>query len=605
MRKIVRGVFLIFLSLLPVLGLPANLVRAQDETPPAPTPSYRHATFAIDVDFYTWWLIRWKDNSTACEIVIDHPDFPTGDEILLACGEDIYEDWFDTQPCSPGEENDYSQCEGVYLHLAAQEKGQKTIELNLPLPEAWVTLGGCEPRPASNRCSTPPKLLITAAEPLPNENIIRIQGSIGNDHFSCPGDRCEVPLAPTGYQGTQVEFWADSSFGDSTEHYTALVRVLAWGDFMAPEGRRGDSREWTVDILSDRWRGAHPASCAQIWQVFPEVGGPSGWLTTPKDASGLESTLSYYYLAGMLIQNGVVDAGGCPNHGLQGDLIANTCGMQAAMPQVLEWQNRFDRQILEVARNTGVPAQLLKNIFGRESQLWPGIYKIYHESGLGQLTEYGADTILLWNTSFYNQFCPLVLHQSACDLGFAHLGVQEQNLLRGALVRQMDATCPSCAEGIDLSQVNFSVNAFAEGLLANCEQVSRIIFNITGRKAGQATSYEDLWRFTLVNYNRGAGCLANAVQQTWIRGQDLTWGNVSTNLEGDCQQAIAYVEDISQEVRRTPTPTPWLRFITPSPGTLPAPVGGTPFPPIPETPYFGRQTPFVSPTLFETPIPYP
>jgi len=96
MRKIVRGVFLIFLSLLPVLGLPANLVRAQDETPPAPTPSYRHATFAIEVDFYTWWLIRWKDNSTACEIVIDHPDFPTGDEILLACGEDIYEDWFDT-----------------------------------------------------------------------------------------------------------------------------------------------------------------------------------------------------------------------------------------------------------------------------------------------------------------------------------------------------------------------------------------------------------------------------------------------------------------------------------------------------------------------------
>ena len=604
MRKILRGFFLLLFSLLPLWGLPAGVVRAQDEIPPTPEPSFRRTSLIIDVDFYTWWLIRWKNNSIACEIVIDHPEFPTGDEILKACGEDILEDWLDTQSCSISEEKDYSQCEGVYLHLAAKEKGQKTIEVHLPSPEAWMTLSGCEPRTAPNRCTTLPKLLITAIEPLPNEAIIRIQGFIGNKPFSCPGARCEIPLAPTGYQGTQVEFWADSSFGDATEHYTALVRVLTWGDFMAPEGRRSNGKEWTVDVLSSRWRGPHPASCAQIWQVFPEVGGPPGWLTTPQDVSDLESTISYYYLAGMLIQNGVVNASGCPNHGLQGDLIANNCGVQAAMPQVIDWQNRFDQQILAVASNTGVPAQLLKNIFARESQLWPGIYKIYHESGLGQLTEYGADTILLWNTSFYNQFCPLVLHQETCDLGFARLEEQEKNLLRGALVRQMDATCPSCPEGIDLSQVNFSINAFAQSLLANCEQVSRIINNVTGRQAGKTASYEDLWRFTLVNYNRGAGCLANAIQQTWIRGQNLTWSNVSANLEGDCQQAIAYVQDVSQKVRLTPTPTPWLRFVTPFPGESLTPIMGTLIPPA-EQPHTNVPTPFQTPIPFETPIPYP
>ncbi|MEJ5201955.1 MAG: hypothetical protein WHV66_06935, partial [Anaerolineales bacterium] len=189
MRRMLSGVFLVLFSLLSLFGLPTGIVLAQDEIPPAPQPILRHASFVIDVDFYTWWLIRWKNNSTVCEIVIDHPEFPTGDEILKACGEDLYEDWFDTQPCSVNEEKDYSQCEGVYLHLAAKEKGQKTIEINLPLPEAWITLGGCDPRLSPNRCTTPPKLLITATEPLPNETIIRIQGFVGNKPFSCPGDR--------------------------------------------------------------------------------------------------------------------------------------------------------------------------------------------------------------------------------------------------------------------------------------------------------------------------------------------------------------------------------------------------------------------------------
>ena len=72
-----------------------------------------------------------------------------------------------------------------------------------------------------------------AEEPLPNEQIIRVQGTIGSDHFSCTGDECNVPLPATGMSGVQVTFWADSSFGDSTETYTALIRVIPWGDFVA------------------------------------------------------------------------------------------------------------------------------------------------------------------------------------------------------------------------------------------------------------------------------------------------------------------------------------------------------------------------------------
>jgi len=61
-----------------------------------------------------------------------------------------------------------------------------------------------------------------------------------------------------------------------------------------------------------------------------------------------------------------------------------------------------ERTARTVAKIDDVPAQLLKNIFLRESQLWPGIYNSIKEVGLGHLTDNGADTILLWNPDFFN-----------------------------------------------------------------------------------------------------------------------------------------------------------------------------------------------------------
>ena len=81
-----------------------------------------------------------------------------------------------------------------------------------------------------------------------------------------------------------------------------------------------------------------------------------------------------------------MDAVACENGGLATDYTANECGLSAASPQVEYWQNRFDQEILQFARADGVPARLLKNLFIRESQLWPGIYHDVQEVGLGQLT---------------------------------------------------------------------------------------------------------------------------------------------------------------------------------------------------------------------------
>jgi hypothetical protein len=271
----------------------------------------------------------------------------------------------------------------------------------------------------------------------------------------------------------------------------------------------------------------------------------------------------------MLIQSGQVDASLCPDQGLNRNLIANACGVQEAYTEVVDWQNSFNVEIMDAARESGVPAQLLKNVFSRESQFWPGIYKNYREAGFGQLTENGADTVLLWNPSFFHQFCPLVLSQERCDLGFGNISKDEQAMLRGALVTKVNSTCPDCPVGIDLSQANFSVRIFAEGLIANCEQVGMIIRNTTSRDPGQVSNFEDLWRFTLVNYNAGSGCLSNAMLLAYRQYGYLTWENVSSKLEPACSKAIEYVDDITFIASGLgPTPTSWVQFSTPNSAQL-------------------------------------
>lgn len=570
----------------------SSIVRAEETEPEE--EYIRKTIIKVEYTAHEWWLVRWADNDIACRFLSDHEGWPTNDEVETWCGKDLYKEWLATDPCEVAEEGgDVSQCPGLYMNYFQAFPKEKELEVELPLPNVWLALSGCELLPPENTCNSLPNLMFIAEEPLANEAIIRIQGFIDGEPFSCPGEVCTIPLKPTGSNGVQVEFWADSSFGDSSEHFTGLVRVQPWGDFMSPEAAFDSQPLYYVDVLSSQWRGAQPASCTETWQVFPDVGGPPPWLLTPQYADELYTTVSFYYLAGMLISEGQVDAGLCPDEGLRDDLIANECGVQAAYDQVVEWQNLFDEEIFKAAIETGVPAQLLKNVFSRESQFWPGIYQSYREAGFGQLTENGADTVLLWNPSFFSQFCPLVLGQDRCDLGFGNISEDEQAMLRGALVRKVNSSCPECPVGIDLSQANFSVHIFAEGMLANCEQVGRILTNVTNKTPGEVSNFEDLWRFTLVNYNAGPGCLIDAVRTAYSRDRKLTWETVSSRLSDGCRGSVSYVEDISMTLSGvTPTPTSWVQFGTPSSQQLTAiAVENTPEPEITNTPIGVQPTP--------------
>jgi hypothetical protein len=420
------------------------------------------------------------------------------------------------------------------------EPAQKQVSTKLPPPIVQVSLENCRPVYSSSTsiCDAEPILVLTGIEPVPGYQIIGIEGLYEGQSFACEAV-CRLKLPITGDQGFTLQFWANSSYGDSSEVFDAQIRVAQ------TNAGNPDQLYWYVDVLSSQWVGVPVASCVQAWGTLPPVGGPPPWLSTPPNAQELDTDIPYNYLAAQLIRQRVVDASSCPDGGLMPDDTASNCGMQVAREAVHNWQNQFDELILSIARDTGVPAHLLKNLFAIESQFWPGA-RPKSDIGLGQLTEHGADTTLLWNPPFFYQFCPLVMDSAECSKGYLHLTDEQQQYVRLSLIDAVNATCEDCPLGINLDRANFSIGVFAHTMLANCEQAGQLVENVTGDLAGKSASYEDLWKFTLVNYNAGPGCLGEALSITEGEDLALTWDNVSPHLAPACQGAINYVNEISK-----------------------------------------------------------
>ena len=527
------------LTMLPLIVQPG---RVQARPPAAPPGPDRFAGVIVPYTAYEWWLVEYSGSDLECIIVLDREGQPGWSDIYDHCPLSVYNAWKVQKPCPPATlETDPSACPGYYLFLADSYETQREIAVALPAASVAVSLEGCTALPAlgTNICPGVATLVLTGVEPLPNEHILRLEGNYDGQAFECAAT-CKFELGPTLAAGIALDFWAFSSYGDSSLVFEALVRVQPTDD------NDPEQRYWYVDVLSAQWAGSPQASCGQAWQSFPPVGGVPGWLSTPVSVRSLYSEIPYTYLAGNLIQQGEVDASDCPSNGLMPNGAANTCGLGVARPAVIAWQNQFDAEILAVARQTGIPAQLLKNLFAQESQFWPGVYR-EDEAGLGQLTADGADTTLLWNPAFFDQFCPLVLSERSCLLGYYRLKEDDRDTLRAALVNRVNLDCPNCLVGLDLSQSNFSIGVFAHTLLANCEQTGMIIHNLTDTSPGDAASYEDLWRFTLVNYNAGPGCLGEAIDQAQAEDQPLTWANLVPRLDPACQAAINYVNSIARE----------------------------------------------------------
>ena len=533
-KKHIKGFLTLLLAGI-ILTLNVGNVFAAPDPPPGPD---RFTSIVVDYTTYEWWLLRWANSELVCEINIEHEGLPTLGEVYVDCGETLYTDWVkqDACPIEILSENP-SDCPGYYLYFNSSMPKEREVAVALPPPVVWIDLENCTVDGITNRCDLPPTLTLRGDEPLSGENITRISGNLNGEPFSCNSATCELPLADTEEDGVNITFWATSSYGDSSYLFDARLRV-------SPDENEDGDYFWYVDILSSQWNGEASASCAESWDTFPPIGGVPEWLSTPNNVEDLESDFPYVYLAGNLISRNIVDASECLDFGLDENGQATTCGLEVAQPAMTEWQNRFDVLIMKASEETSIPATLIKRLFARESQFWPGVFNEGEDIGLGQLTENGADIAFLWNPVFFEEFCPLVFDESGdeCDSGYLNLDDAQQERIRGALVYSVNALRDDAPLGIDLAQADFSVGVFANTLLGSCEQTGHVLQNNTTQKA----SYEDLWKFTLVNYNAGAGCLGLAINATSQNGDPIDWEYVSANLTDVCVGTKDYVEDISQ-----------------------------------------------------------
>jgi hypothetical protein len=554
----VRGFFGLFLVIFLLLGS-SQITPASADQPPS-----RIIDQMIDRYDYRWKISFVSDGSPACLFTINHDGVPEGEEVASACGQALLEEFQKTQACQASVLNTSDSCGGVSLEMVSSNHIHQMQKVDVPLPSVTLSLPGCSNTETGVLCTGTPELDLTAIEPMTGQTITFIHGSLDDASFKCPGETCKIQLRNTGKDGVSLSFWADSSFGDSSERYTARVRVTAAAE---------QENAYQVELISEQWKGSQFPACSTIWGVLPETVDLPAWLETPGDVTQMQSSGALYYLASALIRNGIVDASACENGGLTDNNAANECGVTAAAPVISTWQNQFNQAILSTAKSDNIPANLLKNVFLKESQFWPGVYEDEKEVGFGQITDNGADTVLLWDKKFYNSFCPLVLGDYSCSKGYAALNPYERSLLRGALVQKSNATCVHCQDGIDLSKAVYSVHIFSELLTANCSQVYQVIYNNTNMTPAEVSNYQDLWRMTLINYNAGPGCLGRAISRAWGANKKVDWDHIAANLDPECRMSVDYVSDISQNATLatvvfstalpSATPTP-IRSATPT-----------------------------------------
>ena len=289
-------------------------------------------------------------------------------------------------------------------------------------------------------------------------------------------------------------------------------------------------------------------SCSTIWASYPQGGyAIPDWLYTPAQPSDLATDEPYLYLAGKLLQAGLASAPNCPYNGLLLSGFASPCGLEDARAQVTSWQNRFDEAIYKSSVENAVPASLLKRIFAQESQFWLGQSDDNQHFGIGQITEGGIDPLFLSYPDYYRLVCTDVLSAETCETKYAELSNQNKALIRGYFVRTaIDASCQECAEKYDTDKAKDTIDIFAKLIVANCEQVSRVIVDITEQKPGTVSTYADLWRYTLLNYNGGSGCVSGAIEATVNANEPVDWLHVSARLQNHCKGSLDYIEKVSR-----------------------------------------------------------
>jgi len=378
---------------------------------------------------------------------------------------------------------------------------------------------------------------------------ISITGEVNNSKFFCESSPCAVSFPDSG----KLVFYAINEKGETSNKITADILVSKLVD------------GYSVTIISISSFTMFSDSCANIWKTAGDT--QPFWSRFPQDPSQLHTEKNLHYLAMKLIKSGIVNTSDCPNGGWDSDIAPNACGLEKAKAEMIKWQNRFDMDIWQVSRDEHIPPIILKSLLEIESQFWPISQRKYlDELGLGQINQLGIDVLLRTNPELYAKVCSQSLFN--CQQPYFSLSGLDRSLIRGTLAQSLDATCPTCTYGIDLNKAAQSIPLIAKVIYANCVQAKSILdlYKLTA-------NYEDSWKFTLVSYHSGFGCLQNAIEKSTITKSIISWKIVAGNL--DCPGSVDYVNRFWTSVvgfnyfLQSPEQLPIIPLIAPTPMPTP------------------------------------
>jgi len=486
---------------------------------------------------YTWQLIKDSNNKVMCEVVIDHDGYPTEAETIMVCPNLLFplvptlEPREPTKTVQPGRKTPTPRPTPTIIPTPSPVEYSRLLRNNhwvlisrrvithiekIPIPDIFITID-TPPGPLDQ-----PFVTISAVEPATGYSITGIHGTLGDIPFECPGvSICDLQFN----NDSQITYWASSSLGDESKKNTITARVTQ------------DSKGYYVTITNLVSIVQYTDTCAQIWgaKLNPPV---ADWSFLPQSPTELSTQTTLHLLAGQLISHGIVNADSCPGNGLLAVGVPNACGIEAAKPMMISWQNRFDPAIWEASRQIGIPAWLIKSLLELEAQFWPANIKYnFVEYGLGQVNLYGADTALRWDPDLGTMVCQDLVYN--CNRDYISLSPETQLILQGGLIRMMNAECPNCPYGIDISIAERSIDPLARILRSQCRQTAYILSKQTA-----TSDYDSLWRFSMVGYHSGYACLENAVLNVAERHEPLDWTHLKNYLEVDCPGSVAYVDDL-------------------------------------------------------------
>ena len=121
-----------------------------DDPPPTDDVPVRKATLTIKFTRTFWWLAEWEGNEIVCRLAVEHEGLPTYNEIEGLCSKKTAQACLSSPPCNMAE-RPMEQCPGLYFIQVGSEPGQRNIEVELPIPEVWISVDGCNPLPGEKR----------------------------------------------------------------------------------------------------------------------------------------------------------------------------------------------------------------------------------------------------------------------------------------------------------------------------------------------------------------------------------------------------------------------------------------------------------------------